>query len=164
MEPYQEAPSQILRAIRACVTQEGEWTRDLPWMSQPALTASDRGIGNRLTGRKVAKTLRLWVGHKTNGGHQPRFCARCDKDVSRTRSFSGGGRGLTGDRPLHQPRRPTTPNMRASFGLRAKRRRAARRRRRRFESRWMCKPSTPKTCARASTSSAPRLRSSRQSL
>ena len=94
MEPYQEAPSQILRAIRACVTQEGEWTRDLPWMSQPALTASDRGIGNRLTGRKVAKTLRLWVGHKTNGGHQPRFCARCDKDVSRTRSFSGGGRGL----------------------------------------------------------------------
>ena len=94
MEPYQEAPSQILRAIRACVTQEGEWTRDLPWMIQPALTASDRGIGNRLTGRKVAKTLRLWVGHKTNGGHQPRFCARCDKDVSRTRSFSGGGRGL----------------------------------------------------------------------
>ena len=67
MEHYQEAPSQILRAIRACVTQEGEWTTDLPWMSQPALTASDRGISNRLTGRKVAKTLRLWVGHKKMG-------------------------------------------------------------------------------------------------
>ena len=67
MEHYQEAPSQILRAIRACVTQEGEWTRDLPWMSQPALTASDRGISNRLTGRKVAKASRLWVGHKKMG-------------------------------------------------------------------------------------------------
>ena len=67
MEHYQEAPSQILRAIRACVTQEGEWTTDLPWMSQPALTASDRGISNRLTGRKVAKASRLWVGHKKMG-------------------------------------------------------------------------------------------------
>ena len=67
MEHYQEAPSQILRAIRACVTQEGEWTTDLPWMSQPALTASDRGISNRLTGRKVAKASRLFVGHKKMG-------------------------------------------------------------------------------------------------
>ena len=64
MEPYQQAPSQILTAIRACVTQDGEWTRDLPWMSQQALTASDRGIGNRLTGRKVANTYKHWTPNK----------------------------------------------------------------------------------------------------
>ena len=94
MEPYQEAPSQILRAIRGCVTQEGEWTRDLPWMSQPALTASDRGISNRLTGRKVAKASRLWVGHKKNGCHQPIFCVRCDKDVFRTRPVPRQTKGV----------------------------------------------------------------------
>ena len=94
MEPYQQAPSQILRAIRACVTQDGEWTRDLPWMSQPALTASDRGISNRLTGRKVAKASRLWVGHKKNGCHQPIFCVRCDKDVFRTRPVPRQTKGV----------------------------------------------------------------------
>ena len=94
MEPYQQAPSQILRAIRACVTQDGEWTRDLPWMSQPALTASDRGIGNRLTGRKVAKTYKHWTPNQKKGCPQPIFCVRCDKDVSRTRPIPGGGRGL----------------------------------------------------------------------
>ena len=94
MEHYQEAPSQILRAIRACVTQEGEWTTDLPWMSQPALTASDRGISNRLTGRKVAKASRLWVGHKKNGCHQPIFCVRCDKDVFRTRPVPRQTKGV----------------------------------------------------------------------
>ena len=67
MEPYQQAPCQILTAIRACVTQDGEWTRDSPWMSQPALTASDRGIGNPLTGRKVANTYKHWTANQKKG-------------------------------------------------------------------------------------------------
>ena len=48
MEPYQQAHSKIIGASRACVAQEGEWMGDLPWMSQQAHMASDRGIGNQL--------------------------------------------------------------------------------------------------------------------
>ena len=66
----------------------------LAWMIQPALTASNRVIGYRLTGIKVAKTCDSRVPSEKNGCHQPRFCVRSDKDVSRTRPIPGEGKGL----------------------------------------------------------------------
>ena len=69
---------------------------------QPALTASNRVIGYRLTGIKVAKTCDSRVPSEKNGCHQPRFCVRCDMDVSMTRPIPGEGRGLiNGKKHLH---------------------------------------------------------------